>query len=116
MSFTLVCHRVYETWVGLKNVVQEGYRCLFRARKTHGYSLITTEKTTITIIAGVMHVHIPAAFSKARADTGFRPNWWLVDSGCGKTMTPYRADFVFLVEWTGGKVQVGDGAHHRHPN
>lgn len=52
---------------------------------------------------------LPAYYEEDSKLPGIKRHWWLVDSCCGRTMSPNRDDFVYLESYTGGLVQVGTG-------
>ena len=54
---------------------------------------------------------VPAHYEDDMNQSGVKGNWWLVDSCCGKTMTPNKADGVSWMKWENGQVQVGDGKY-----
>ena len=62
-----------------------------------------------SVVAAPVRIALPAMYETVSKSQGVKRHWWLVDSCCGRTMSPDPDDFVYLEPWTGGEVQVGTG-------
>lgn len=60
-------------------------------------------------MCGAHFIVLPANYSEVQRSNGMKQHWWLIDSGAGKTMSFSKEDFIYIVPWTGGTVQVGNG-------